>query len=109
MNKPKLLTYYLIAICGLFVACGSDSDDDKDNNKTPSQPLQLSAAFLDNCAVCHGKNGEGISGPKLYGHDESLDEFKDIVRNGKSGEMPSFSTSAYSDKDLEADFNAFKQ
>jgi mono/diheme cytochrome c family protein len=52
------------------------------------------------CIGCHGANAEGAIGPKLAGTSLSLDQVVQTVRNGKGGQMPQFSTSVISDKEL---------
>lgn len=44
--------------------------------------------FADNCAVCHGADGSGGSGPNIQGEDE-LEEVIGVVLSGEE-EMPSF-------------------
>lgn len=100
-----------VTFAGFLVSCGGSDSDGGNNqdNVVPTEDLQLSAAFSSNCAVCHGTKGEGKSGPRLYGHDESFEEYVETVRNGKPGEMPAFDSSKYSDDDLKADYNALKK
>jgi mono/diheme cytochrome c family protein len=45
--------------------------------------------FMRNCAMCHGENGEGKSGPRLAGNSLSLEAIQKKVTNGGT-QMPSF-------------------
>lgn len=100
INLPCLC---LVGSMFLIQACGSDSDDDSD--QTPVANLSLSATFAKKCASCHGENGEGGVGKRLYKHTESWGEFLETVRNGKGSSMPATPSSEYSDEELRADFD----
>jgi mono/diheme cytochrome c family protein len=50
------------------------------------------------CVACHGANAEGGAGPRLAGTSRSFDQVKNIVRNGRGGEMPKFTTAEVSDQ-----------
>ncbi|WP_139491199.1 c-type cytochrome [Brevibacillus dissolubilis] len=47
-------------------------------------------AYQANCAACHGKELEGVVGPKLsnIGSKYSKDDVLGIINNGKGGAMP---------------------
>src|SRR5262245_1823704 len=45
--------------------------------------------YMRNCAVCHGDDGKGKSGPRLVGNSLSLDKIEKKVTDGGS-QMPSF-------------------
>ena len=54
----------LIATVSLLLACSdtqSTATDDSARWYTPQQLAQGKAIFADNCAACHGANGEGVS------------------------------------------------
>lgn len=53
------------------------------------------STFLANCASCHGRKGEGISGPNLtddsYLHVKRIADIGDVIKNGaKAGAMPAW-------------------
>ncbi len=53
--------------------------------------------FLNNCSICHGLNGQGLSGFPNLADDEwiwgrRLDEIKASIRNGRSAAMPAWET-----------------
>jgi mono/diheme cytochrome c family protein len=52
--------------------------------------INAEAVFKQNCSSCHGQNLEGISGPNLtkVGSKYSVDEIKNIIKNGKGGMPP---------------------
>jgi mono/diheme cytochrome c family protein len=66
---------------------------------TTTLPSGIDAAFLymDNCAACHGPNGEGGIGPALAGTSLSLAEVSTVISNG-AGIMPGFSGSLSSEE-----------
>jgi len=68
---------------------------------TMAQPL--SSSFNSNCTSCHGDTGAGDYGPAVLKTKLTLAEFRDIVRTGR-GRMPGFSSAAYSDADIAADY-----
>jgi mono/diheme cytochrome c family protein len=78
----RALTVTLAAASLLAVAtgCGGGGDSSSPGGKI----------YKDNCATCHGAEGEGLFGPNLHGIAKkyTLDEHIDIVTNGKKGGMP---------------------
>lgn len=58
----------------------------------PAQPLTMDPVYQQNCAKCHGKDGEGhmFAGPSLVKSKKSIDDLRRIINNGK-GHMPRFS------------------
>jgi mono/diheme cytochrome c family protein len=59
------------------------------------------AIFRDNCAVCHGDNGEGSVGPALKPLPVPAKDARMTVRQG-SGQMPPFSPKDLPDAALDA-------
>jgi mono/diheme cytochrome c family protein len=57
--------------------------------------------FLLNCAHCHGTDARGDEGPDLHGLVKSDAHIATLIKNGKKGEMPRFSTKL-SDPDISA-------
>ncbi|MEK7375540.1 MAG: c-type cytochrome [Candidatus Margulisiibacteriota bacterium] len=57
----------------------------------------LGSAYLKQCSLCHGAQGEGGLGPKLVKTALPYGKFIDTVRSGK-GMMPAISKGAVSDK-----------
>jgi len=48
--------------------------------------------FLMNCAHCHGADARGDEGPDLHGVTKSGARIASLIKNGKKGEMPKFSS-----------------
>ena len=48
--------------------------------------------FLLNCAHCHGADARGDEGPDLHGVTKSDARIVSLIKDGKKGEMPKFST-----------------
>lgn len=71
------------AVVGL-VACAGD----KSGTDLTGDPVAGEAIFADNCAVCHGADGTGGSGPDVTGESDEA-EIREIVTDG-SGEMTAF-------------------
>lgn len=75
----------LAAACGLLflligsaTACGGD-----DNGTAQSQDEQVAAGrdvYLDECAKCHGEQGEGGTGPLLIGGSRRIASYGDTDR-----------------------------
>jgi mono/diheme cytochrome c family protein len=57
--------------------------------------------FMLNCAHCHGADGRGDEGPDLHGVAKSDARIASLIKNGKKGEMPKFS-SKLSDAEVQA-------
>jgi len=58
------------------------------DEQAKNNPSALSTEYNENCSGCHGLKGEGVGNfPKIAGTTLSLDDFKDIIQNGR-GEMP---------------------
>jgi mono/diheme cytochrome c family protein len=79
-----------------LAGCGGD-DSGGPSGPPPQQVVDQGDAakgeqvFADNCAACHGADGEGGSGPKLAGDQAYTDPavVVDQIRDGGGG-MPSF-------------------
>jgi mono/diheme cytochrome c family protein len=53
-----------------------------------TDPLRGEQLFAENCATCHGEEGQGGGvGPRLAGNDVSLEDARSTIENG-SGVMP---------------------
>jgi mono/diheme cytochrome c family protein len=48
--------------------------------------------FMQNCAHCHGTDARGDEGPDLHGVAKSDARIASLIKDGKKGEMPKFST-----------------
>ena len=95
MNIFKHGAVALLAL-GL-VACDSEGEGTDDGSTAVDRTAEIASLATDtvngeayyqaNCSVCHGPNGEGVSGPALSG--EVLEDVIDVVLEGP-GSMPSF-------------------
>ncbi|MBX3192306.1 MAG: cytochrome c [Labilithrix sp.] len=76
----------------------------------PEAGPALSAAYVAQCARCHGERGEGttITFPRLPGRARDEGSFIARVRGG-GGPMPAFDESLISDADLKSDFAVLLQ
>ena len=84
---------FLIALMGLM-ACGDEGEGDAARVDTilslSGDDVNGETVYSDNCAVCHGINGEGGSGPSMaQASGESDEEIVSVVLTGED-EMPSF-------------------
>jgi mono/diheme cytochrome c family protein len=53
-----------------------------------TDPLRGEQLFAENCATCHGEEGQGGGvGPRLAGSDVSIEDARSTIENG-SGVMP---------------------
>src|SRR5277367_3043910 len=48
--------------------------------------------FMLNCAHCHGTDARGDEGPDLHGLTKSDARITSLIKDGKKGEMPKFSS-----------------
>lgn len=111
-RSVRSLRLVALALALGAAACGGD-DDPVPTKKTtsdagPTTKPSLSKAFKNNCASCHGEEGEGSNGvPSLPGK-LSQSQFIATVRSGTNEGMPSFKTSVISDADLKSDYAVLK-
>ena len=64
------------------------------------QPMDVGALFATSCGWCHSAGGrEAGKGPKLMGTTLTDAEIVARIRNGKIGQMPSFS-GAFNDQQM---------
>jgi len=83
----RFLVLPLLAVVGALglAACGGDDDGGPQSRGAD--------VYSDNCARCHGDEGQGGVGPELGGgvvaERMSLDEQVEIIRNGEGG-MPAW-------------------
>ena len=89
-RRPRRLSVALVALAALFLAaCGDDSGSSGGGEAGLGQ-----RTFEDNCARCHGPNGEGGVGPQL-GDGAVVENYPDIedqltvIREGRNG-MPAW-------------------
>jgi mono/diheme cytochrome c family protein len=57
--------------------------------------------FMQNCAHCHGTDARGDEEPDLHGVTKSDARIASLIKDGKKGEMPKFS-SKLSDAEVQA-------
>jgi mono/diheme cytochrome c family protein len=50
------------------------------------------ALYMQNCAHCHGADAHGDEGPDLHDVTKSDARIVSLIKDGKKGEMPKFST-----------------
>jgi cytochrome c oxidase cbb3-type subunit III len=72
-----------------FVGARSTSTRDGSDNSFQSNVASGQQVYMQNCALCHGAEGQGKSGPRLAGRSLSLDKIEKQVTNGGI-QMPSF-------------------
>ncbi len=96
-RRPHLLLVALLAAATLFLAaCGGDSEPGGDGGGGGEASLG-EEVYGDNCARCHGPDGEGGTGPQL-GDGAVAENFPDIedqievIREGRNG-MPAWEDS----------------
>ena len=76
----------MLASLFLLVACGGETLD------TATGDADGATLYADNCAACHGADGEGASAPAmtLIVPDMMDEAIVDAVANGTDGGMPAF-------------------
>ena len=76
----------MLAALLLLVACGGETTD------TSAGGTDGAALYADNCAACHGADGEGASAPAmtLIVPDMMDEAIADAIANGTDGGMPAF-------------------
>jgi cytochrome c551 len=93
-----MFRYALFGLTLLFGACADgEGDPSTDDGTTPIEtdtPSGIDGArvYADECSVCHGSDGSGLSGPDLNVVTPGLDEamLEDVIING-IGSMPPIS------------------
>ena len=102
-----------LVVCLSFVvsmalnACGNSGSKTNPGTGSKGDATKLSSGFAQNCTSCHGAAGGGASARSIQGYTGTISSYTSAVRNGK-GSMPSFSTSSYSDENLNADYTYLK-
>jgi len=91
LRRPHLLLVVLAAAAALILsACGGDSEPSGDGGEASLGQ----SVYEDNCARCHGPDGEGGVGPQL-GDGAVAENYPDIedqlvvIREGRNG-MPAW-------------------
>lgn len=93
--RSRLLQFPLFVVLTLgLVACGGGPAKQQAENPPRSisfTDADVEALYKNNCLSCHGEELRGRMGPNLQqvGAKLSLDEIRDIIREGKRG-MPPF-------------------
>jgi len=95
LRKQFLFVFVIVALL-LLGAC-----DGQDNTPTPTAPAIDGAQLFvtKGCAVCHGNQGQGDTGPAIIHHTEA--QVLKQVRE-PSGVMPAFDAASLSDAELAA-------
>lgn len=76
------------------------------DEKAKNDSTNLSQSFQSKCSTCHGSKGQGLGYPKIAGTSLSIEEFKNIIQNGRGG-MPAISS--YDISFAEADLAKLKK
>lgn len=96
MKRNAILPYLLIMVFGIglvfalsFIGVYEDrkqASGDGGKDLVAQTPEEI---YNNSCITCHGANYEGASGPELIGLKErsSADEVKDVLKNGKKGDI----------------------
>jgi mono/diheme cytochrome c family protein len=84
---PEVVMTRFLMVCGLvaLAACNGDGDG---TGTLEGDPVAGEAVFASNCAICHGADGTGGSGPDVTGQSDEA-EVVEVVENGE-GDMPGF-------------------
>lgn len=76
----------------VLTACGGDPHPDVTMDRDAASVAAGEVLYAENCAVCHGGELEGVTGPALadaeLGHPDS--DFVSTITEGKGDEMPAF-------------------
>lgn len=79
---------------GGMIAFSLDGTNDPDDESEDGGDGEVDGAtvFQQSCALCHGDDGSGGSGPELtdVGDRLSVEEQLDVVRNGRGDQMPAW-------------------
>ena len=101
MNKKILFFAAILVFSGLIIMSYLSSAG-TDFYTIFSDDLSSAGAALyqDNCAKCHGAQGEGVaSSPAIISTKRTKQEIKQLIVHG-AGEMPAFSKFTETDLDL---------
>jgi putative heme-binding domain-containing protein len=84
-----------VAIAFAVLMVPSHRADAQDHGVTPADIERGGQTYLSNCAVCHGPNGDGITGVNLFSgqfrHATTDQDLVNIIKNGLPGTpMPPF-------------------
>jgi mono/diheme cytochrome c family protein len=82
----------------------TSSSDESTETDDPSDPIVL---YKENCAECHGENGEGVADKGYELQHPTRDYFDWVTRNGREGlgfpeEMPSYDETIITKEELDA-------
>ncbi|TDQ41722.1 c-type cytochrome [Aureibacillus halotolerans] len=90
--KNPLMPFLTIAVLGIILivvlsTVGVNQNAEGEGATEAATPEEI---FAQNCAMCHGQNLEGASGPNLQqiGSKYSVDEIKGVIQNPPSAAMP---------------------
>jgi cytochrome c553 len=101
--KSSLIVFFVVLFATNVYGVLFNGDRPSEGSSTTQQPQELNEVttgvsletgktiFNNNCAVCHGKTGEGIVGPALAGNEKLADTahvVKQILNGG--GPMPAW-------------------
>lgn len=102
----ETLKFRYFAVAMLLTACEGDKGTETDGELTRAETIAALTAdtvngdsvYAETCAVCHGADGTGISGPDLTASGFNEAQYIDIVIDGE-GNMPGFGDDL-SDQDI---------
>ena len=87
--NAKLVYFSLLLLVSAIVIILYQVSSDSDIFKSEPE-LIAQALYQDNCAKCHGDDGEGAATfPDIRNQSYDLDKVKILIRHG-AGEMPAF-------------------
>jgi len=91
-----------LAAIGIAFAAGEIFQDSSAASAASGDGLTIPASgtleqkgyqlYMLNCAHCHGNDARGDEGPDLHGVTKSDARIASLIKDGKKGEMPKFST-----------------
>ena len=101
--RAKMLgTVSGLAAIGIAFAAGEIFQDSSAASAASGDGLTIPASgtleqkgyqlYMLNCAHCHGNDARGDEGPDLHGVTKSDARIASLIKDGKKGEMPKFST-----------------
>jgi len=100
MGRLVLALTLAVVLAATAIACGGDATDDATGASPMESPSETASAtgsgdddgarvYADNCAGCHGADGNG--GVSIAGEDDAA-EIRNVVESGAEG-MPGYSES----------------